>query len=93
MGLIPKTYRELLQLNNKTNKSDFKMTKEFKRHFSKEDIQMAHRHLRRCSISLFTEEMQIKITMKNHFASIISKSIFLKKGEEAGVQLNGRAPS
>ena len=72
-GLISKIYKQLMELNIKKQ-----TTQSRNGQFSKEDIEMGDKHMKRCSTLPIVIEMQIKTTMRYHLTqgrmTIIKKS-------------------
>ena len=86
-GLISRIYKELKQIyKEKINKPIQKWAKDMNRHFTKEGIYEANKHMKKCLSSLVIREMQSKTTLRYHLTPV--RMVIIKKSGDGIAPLN-----
>ena len=93
-GLVSNIYKQLMTFHSiKTNNPLKKWAEDLNIYLSKEDIQMAKRHMKRCSTSLIIREMQIKTTIRYQLTYIRMAIIKNLQTVSTGEGMKKREPS
>jgi hypothetical protein len=95
-GLITRIFKELKKLNSKKINDPMKtLANELNRAFSNEEVQMAKKHMKKCSPFLLIKEIQIKTTLRFHLTPVriatiknTTKNKYLRGCGEKGILIH-----